>query len=95
MAKLAQMSLQASDAFALTPNDDNDITADAGNTEGYKFCYIHVAGNSGAIKVTTVDGTDVTVYGIQGTTLPLLVRRVWATGTAATSLIAFIGRQRV
>ena len=42
MVKLAQMSLQASDAFALTPDDDNDITEDAGNTEGYKFCYVHV-----------------------------------------------------
>lgn len=92
MAKDAKPSLQASGAFAVTPSDANDIVLDAANTKGYKFVYLHVAGTSGAIKVNTADGETVTVYGTQGQVLPLMVSRVWSTGTAATSIIAFVGR---
>lgn len=96
MAKLAIMSLQASDAFSITKSDTDDIVDDPNNSANlYKFCYVHVVGASGDVKVTTVDGTDVTVYGTQGSVIPLLVRRVWSTGTTAGNLVAFVGRNKV
>jgi hypothetical protein len=91
MPYTAQNILQATDAFAITPSDAALIVADAGNTKQWDSCYIHVAGTSGTISVVTKDGTQVTVYGVQGTTIPLLVRQVRATGTTATSLIGLVG----
>jgi len=90
-------SPQSSAGFAITPNDSADISADAAAIAlGMSFCYVHIAGTSGLVKVDTVDGSTISLYGTQGTilgtTLPLKVRRVYATGTAATSLVALKGK---
>lgn len=103
MAKLSIMSLQASDAFSpITPSDSGDITDDAANTQGYKFIYLHNYGTSGLVYVTAVDAEDLTttydvpVYIPQGTTCPLLVKKVWSTGLGSgVTLTAFVGRQRI
>ena len=102
MAKLAQMSLQGSDAFIVTPSDSGDITSDVGNVNDYKFIYLHNYGTSGLVYVTPSDAPDLTttydvpVYIPQGGTCPLLVKKVWATGLGSgVTLTAFVGRQRV
>lgn len=84
------------DAFALTPNDSNDIITHAGNTQGYASCYVHNPSTGGSVKVTpaaSVDGTAVTVYIAQGATCPLAVKRVWATPAPPASMIGMVSLQ--
>ena len=67
------------DAAAVTPSDTADLP---------QFSVIYVGG-SGAVNVTTAQGTAVTFSGLNaGTVLPVRGRRVWATGTTATLLTA-------
>lgn len=98
MNKKAQASLQASDAFTVTPSDTGDITNDAGNVNGYTFVYLHNYGTSGSLLVTPANedpsnsALRVTVYIPQGGTLPLQVRKVWAASLGAgVTLTAFAG----
>ena len=67
-------------AEAIVPNDD------AGLPHPYAAVYV---GGSGNVKVTTEDGDTVTfVAAVAGTTLPVGVVKVFATGTDATYLVA-------
>ena len=73
------ISLQAQNAIAVTPSDTIDLTHAS-------TLYI---GGTGNIKVNTEGGQTTTFTAIQkGTTLPVLVKRVWSTDTTATSIIA-------
>lgn len=66
-------------AFAIDPDDDNDLAV------GATAVYIGGAGN---LKVTTSLGQTVTFSGLAaGTVLPVRVKRVFATDTTATLLI--------
>lgn len=56
MGNYAQTGLQASDGFAVTKSDANDLSVDANNKQGYKFAYIHVQGATGPVQVTPADG---------------------------------------
>lgn len=97
MAKRAIQSLQASDAFAITPSDTLDVKADPNNTTyKYEFCYVHNPAAGGTVRVDTVEGTTVTMYvgqgQILGNTIPLQVRRIYnTTPTPPAGLIALIG----
>lgn len=65
---------------AVTPDNGVDLTDNA------RALYI---GGTGAVKVTTVGGDDLTFTAVQaGSLLPVAVRRVWATGTTATTILA-------
>jgi hypothetical protein len=45
-------------------------------------------GGSGNIKITTLDGSVVTLVGaIAGSLIPIAVKRVWSTDTTATSIV--------
>lgn len=69
------------DAFSISPSD----TADLPNIS---VVYVGGFGTTGAVKVTTAQGTDVTFLGVPaGAVLPVQVRRVWSTGTTATNLL--------
>jgi hypothetical protein len=70
-------------AFAVTPNDSTDLLA---HTRGL---YI---GGVGTIRVTHVLDTDPTDYPVTaaGYIYPWAVKRVHATGTTATNIIAQI-----
>jgi hypothetical protein len=71
---------RALDGFAITPNDSADLTRDAGGI------YVGVTGN---VVLDTSKGTTLTFVAVPaGTILPIDTRRVRATGTTATSLIA-------
>lgn len=68
-------------AVAVTPNDSTNLTT--GATKG-----IYV-GVSGDLKVTMYDDTVITFVGISnGVFQPITVKRIWATGTTATSIVA-------
>jgi len=67
------------DAAAVTPSDTANLITPA----------VIYVGVSGAVKVTTAQGTDITFAGVPaGFVIPLQVRRVWSTGTTASSLVA-------
>lgn len=67
------------DAASITPSDTIDLPQ-------VSVVFVGVSGN---VKVTTAQGSDVTFTGVNaGTVLPVQVRRVWSTGTTATSLTA-------
>lgn len=73
------ISLQVENAAVITPSDSVDLAH--GST-----LYIGTTGN---VKVTMAKSGEVTFLNCQkGSTLPILVTRVWATGTTATNLIA-------
>ncbi len=66
-------------AFAITPDDNNDLAI---ATRGI---YVGVGGD---VAVVTAGGETVTLKNASaGTTLPVRVARVKATGTTATNLI--------
>ena len=67
------------DGFPVTPNDSADLARDIRG--------LNVV-NAGPVKVTTTAGTDLTVFVAAGIAFPLLIRRVWATGTTATGIVA-------
>ncbi|MCP4321282.1 MAG: hypothetical protein GY810_22015 [Aureispira sp.] len=86
-------------AVVIGIEDDNTLTVSAnifaasgkayeiygGNQEG-AVLYIGTAGN---LKVTTVAGDEVTFQGINtGAFFPVQVKKVWATGTSASNIIA-------
>jgi len=66
-------------AAAVTPNDSTDLP------EVTLALFVSVAG---AVKVTMMDGSVVTYPTLSAGRHHLRVKRVWATGTAATGLVA-------
>ena len=76
----------AHDAVDITPDDSANIP---NTTE--RGCCIYVGDTSGgsAIKVTMESGNDITFEGVAaGSFLPILVTKVFSTGTTASGLIA-------
>lgn len=70
----------ATSAAAVTPHDTNELS----NVTTRVF-----VGGAGNLKVTMMDGTDVTFTGVTaGSVLPIRVRRVYSTGTTATNIAA-------
>jgi len=69
------------DAAAVTPSDTQDLPE-------ISIIYVGAFGTTGAVKVTTAQGTEVTFLGVPpGAVIPVQVRRVWTTGTTATNLV--------
>lgn len=64
---------------AVTPHDTNLLARPA------KSLYI---GGTGAVKVTTQDGTDLTFAAVAVGFFPVRCIRVFSTGTTATNIIA-------
>lgn len=74
------LSSPGSGAAAITPSDTVDLPVSA------RAVYI---GSSGNVAVITVGGDEVTfVNTAAGSTLPVRVARVKATGTTSTNLVA-------
>lgn len=69
----------ASKLSAITPDDATDLPLASRA--------INVA-SSGTVAITTVDGTTATVYVAAGIAFPVRARRIWATGTTATGIVA-------
>lgn len=82
---MAYQKLQASLATEVTPSDTADIVSSA--TSKNTGCVLYV-GSSGDLKVTTAAGSVVTFAGVQVGFFPVQVKRVWATGTSASNIVA-------
>ncbi len=67
-------------AAAVTPSDTVNLAQNS-------TLYIGGAG-SAALKVTTVGDQDIAFAGVTVGFFPLRVKRVWATGTDVTAIIA-------
>lgn len=71
----------ASRAVAVTPSDTVDLVD--GPTKAV------FVGGAGALKVTMLDGDECTFGAVPaGTTVPIQAKRIWSTGTGATSIVA-------
>lgn len=77
--KAVVLSSPITGAAAVTPNDATDLP------EVTLSLYV---GTAGSLKVTMFDGSVVTYPAIAVGRHGLRVRRVWATGTTATGLVA-------
>jgi len=64
---------------AVTPDDAADLAVASRA--------LNVAG-SGSVRLTTTGGSTGTVYVSAGAAFPVRARRVWATGTTATGIVA-------
>lgn len=71
----------ATDLMPVTPDDGNDL--------GQIPVALYVAGG-GVLRIQTVDGSDVTLPVADHVTLPVGVRRVYATDTTATDIFGYI-----
>ena len=72
----------AAHAFAVTPNDATDLS------ETTRALYV---GTSGSVAVVMISGATVTFAAVQsGTTLPVRVSRVLATGTTASTIVGLV-----
>ena len=75
------LSSPAVRASSVVPSDGSDL-----NTYS-RAIYV---GTAGDLRVTMVGGDDVTLPSVPaGQVLPIRVRRVWSTGTAASGIVAF------
>jgi len=80
MARNGNLGDPASDAAVVTPNDSADLAGEA------QALYVGVGGN---INLTTIEGTTVVFVGVSaGVILPVRTKRVLATSTTATNIIA-------
>tara|TARA_R100001244_G_scaffold118755_4_gene88441 strand:+ start:1105 stop:1371 length:267 start_codon:yes stop_codon:yes gene_type:complete len=86
---MAYQKLQAYRAADVTPSDTVDIPAvSTAGGEGNNGCVLY-CGVAGNIRVLTVGNDDVTLVGVNtGAFLPLQVKRVFATGTTSTNILA-------
>ncbi|PTW44021.1 spike base protein, RCAP_Rcc01079 family [Rhodovulum kholense] len=84
MADLFKTHTQGLDS---PPSRLTEVTPDDSAELPFASRALNVA-TSGTVRVTTVDGDTGTVFVSSGIALPLRVRRVWATGTSATGIVA-------
>lgn len=66
-------------AAAVTPSDSTDLATHA------RCLFI---GTGGDLKVVTVGGDEITFCVLDGQMLPFMIKRVKATGTTATDIVA-------
>lgn len=65
----------------------SNVTPDDGADIAVASRALNVSG-AGTVRVTTVSGDTGTVYIAAGITFPIRARRIWATGTTASGIIA-------
>ena len=86
---MASFTLQAFNAQAVTPNDSADIELGGSPIVGIENGACLFVGTGGDLTITTVGGQTVTLTNIaDGVFIPIQVKRVWATGTSATGILA-------
>lgn len=78
-AHAESLSSPPSHLMAVTPNDGQDLP--------HVSRGLNVLG-TGTVRVTSAQGDTVTLTVAAGIVLPVRVRRIWATGTTATGIVA-------
>ena len=76
------LNAPAADAFAITPDNGNDLAVAA------RAIYV---GGAGSLEIVTLAGNTVVFTGLgAGTVLPCSAARVRASGTTATGLVGLV-----
>jgi hypothetical protein len=84
---MANQKLQVARAAAVTPSNTVDIPYVGGGDIKWD-CVLYIGG-AGNIRVLTAGEDDVTFNGVlAGSFLPVQVKRVFASGTTATNIVA-------
>jgi len=84
---MANQKLQVARAAAVTPSNTVNIPYVGGGDINWD-CVLYVGG-AGNIRVLTAGEDDVTFFGVAaGTFIPVQVKRVFATSTTATNIVA-------
>lgn len=80
------------DGFVITPDDDDAIIDDPGNTKGYQYCLLHNTYTAAVtVAVVTVMDTALSVVIPSGGIFPVAVKHVKATGTDSEALTTLVG----
>lgn len=80
------MTVGYDDALTVTPSDTNDLSV---AYPAYPYCKAIYIGATGTLKVTLASGTQISLTVVNpGTIYHLACKRIWATGTSATGIIA-------
>jgi hypothetical protein len=86
---MGTFTLQAFNAQPVTPNNDADLILGGGAITGIDNGALLYIGTGGSLTITTVGGQTVTLTNVSnGSYVPIQVRRVFATGTSASGIIA-------
>jgi hypothetical protein len=84
---MANQKLQVARAAAVTPSNTVDIPYVGGGDIKWD-CVLYIGG-AGNLRVLTAGEDDVTFTGVlAGSFLPVQVKRVFASGTSATNIVA-------
>lgn len=76
-------SLQSPASYlaAVTPSDTEDLA---------RVTRALNVGVAGTIRVTTIEDTTADIYVVAGAVFPVRAKRIWATGTTATNIVAML-----
>lgn len=86
---MATFNLQAFNAQAVTPNNNADLVLSGATITGIDNGACLYIGTGGNITITTIGGQTVTLTNLaDGVFVPIQVRRVFATGTTASNILA-------
>lgn len=86
---MATFNLQAFNAQVVTPNDSQDLVLSGGVITGIDNGACLYIGTGGNITITTIGGQTVTLNNLaDGVFVPIQVKRVFATGTTASDILA-------
>jgi hypothetical protein len=86
---MASFTLQAFNAQAVTPSDSQDLLLSGSPIEGVENGALLYVGTGGGLTITTLGGQQVTLANVpDGSYVPIQVRKVWATGTSASNILA-------
>jgi hypothetical protein len=86
---MASFTLQAFNAESVSPNDSQDLLLSGSPIEGVENGALLYVGTGGTLTVTTLGGQQVTLTNVpNGSYVPIQVKKVWATGTSASDILA-------
>lgn len=86
---MASFTLQAFNAEVVTPNDSADIVLSGSAITGVDNGACLFVGTGGSLTITTIGGQTVTLTNIaNGQFIPIQVKKVFATGTTASNILA-------
>jgi hypothetical protein len=86
---MGTFTLQAFNAQPVTPSDTENLILSGSAITGIDNGAVLYVGTGGTLTITTVGGQTVTMTNVaNGSFVPIQVRKVFATGTSASGIIA-------
>ena len=82
MARYVLPNDPALSAASVTPSNTDDLPNYS------RMLYVGVGGSTKDVKVTTINGSEVTFKNVPTGILMVQARKVWSTGTTATEILA-------